>query len=285
MSASSKPSVLPAALSVAAIAIAVAALLRAPEASAPLTADDGASRAELEELTARIARLERAPAPAAGPSPAAAAPREADPNGTRPQSPRRDAVDVATQQRIAELTTRIHNLEAAQQREDDRKQSLAAPDSIPAALAVLLASRGVVTKVGDIEAIQQNLDVLASIAGDASCGEWDRIEAFRGMLMFGFAEPEKCAAAMPGVAGILLTSKDSKARRSAAAMLGNYDNPAITNTVLAAFGREPDREVRAALLPVLLKLRSDPTVLQLLRQAAKNDPDEDLRARIAKALG
>ncbi|MFN3242830.1 MAG: HEAT repeat domain-containing protein [Planctomycetota bacterium] len=281
MRSSHKAPVVPTVLATLALAVAVTAVLRTPAAALPNADTDPELATAVRDLQARVTRLEGQPAATS----ARPQPDDRPSEPTTASTPiERSAVDVALRQQLAELTTRLHNLEQAAARDTQQRRSLAEPDSIPAALAVLLASRGVVTKVGDIEAIQQNLGVLAAIAADPTCGDWDRIEAFRGMLTFGFDEPETCAAAAPGLASLLLTSTDAKARRSAAAMLLNYADPAISNTVLTAFSREPDAAVRSALLPVLLKLRDDPSVLQLLQQAAANDPDPGLRTRIAKAL-
>lgn len=273
-------------LSLVALAVAVTALVRdtRPASPPPSTPEMLMTRGDLEDLESRLASLEsrpqqsttRPPAGSSTPAPTSTRrPVESSVSGTN---------DAQFSRMIEELNIRVANLEKASERAADQKRSLAQPDSIPAALAVLLASRGIVTKVGDIEAIQANLDELAALSADTTRDDWDRIEAYRGMLMFGYDHPDKCEAAEPGIAAILLSSRDPKARRSAAAMLSSSSNPLVTNTMLAAFSQDADSEVRAALANVLLNRRADPIVLNALRRAAKTEPDDALRARLIKAL-
>jgi len=237
---------------------------------------------EFRALVDRIDRLERAVAAVAGAAQTPPPATDAAPTALA-RAPAAVA-DAATSRQLAELSTRLANLEAAQRKSNEAAKALAQPDSIPAALAVLLAARGVVTKVGDIEAIQQNLPVLAAIAADGTASDWDRIEAYRGMLMFGFGDPQACIEAMPGMAQLLTTSSDAKARRSAAAMLRNYRNPAIADTLIVALQREQDPETRGEIVESMLQLVEDPGVRQAMQEALRTETSARIRKLIESAL-
>jgi hypothetical protein len=255
-----------------------------PSRSSPPDADMQGD--EISGLQARVAALESALAERRREVGIALDPA-VDPVRPRPETTALDEAELTDSQRLTtlrEIELRLANLEAANAKAAAVTKALAAPSSIPAALAVLLASRGVVTKVGDIEAIQRNLNVLAALAADSSRSDWERIEAYRGMLMFGYDEPQKCIDAMPDIAAILLSSSDAKARSSAAAMLSTYENPLIMGTVLTAFETERDVATRGAILQALRPFLSDPAVQRALANAAAKEPNKELRARIRKAI-
>lgn len=186
--------------------------------------------------------------------------------------------------KLAALEVRVANLESQQEKERATAAGLVAPDAITSTLAVLLAARGVVTKVGDVEALQANIATLGQIVADGTAKDWDRIEAYRGMLTFGFESPEVCKAAMPHLASLLLTSADEKARKSAAGMLQTAKNPRIAGTLMAAYERETSAAVRASILQTLRNYRDDPSVRQTLQSALKRERDPTVIKLIRTAL-
>lgn len=140
------------------------------------------------------------------------------------------------------------------------------------------------TKVGDVEALQSNMATFGEIVADATARDWDRIEAYRGMLTFGFAAPEECVAAMPGLASLLMSSSDEQARQSAAGMLTSYKNPSIAATLMAAYQREQVATVRLAIVSSMLPLCDDPGIRQTLQRAISRERDQELAKRIRRAL-
>ena len=205
----------------------------------------------------------------------------------RTEAPVRDVAQPNADwvEQVHALEVRVANLEAQQTQAREVAKGLVAPDAITSTLAVLLASRGVVTKVGDIEALQANMATFGQIVADPAAGDWDRIEAYRGMLTFGFESPDQCVAAMPHLASFLMRSDDEKARRSAAGMLQTYKNPSIAATLMAAYQREQVASVRAAIVGSMLQLRDDPGIRQTLESAIAREDDQELVKRIRRALG
>lgn len=228
---------------------------------------------EVRRLARRVTRIE---------AQQSALPKPAN-TSTQPGG-RTPAAIASTDPDLSRLASRIASLEQAQANAQEKAKGLADPDAIPSTLAVLLASRGVITKPGDIEALQANMTTFGMVVADESATDWDRIEAYRGMLTFGFDSPDACVAAMPHLVDLLLTSRDAKARHSAAVMLQVYKNPSIAGKLMAAFEREDNATARAEIIGAMLQLAGDPGIRQTLRAAQKRKLNTALQKRIRSAL-
>ncbi|MFK7741828.1 MAG: hypothetical protein AB8H80_16040 [Planctomycetota bacterium] len=223
----------------------------------------------VEDLRQRLSQLEAVVGRTPSGSPRAAAANNAD-----------------TVALLRDIEIRLAALEQSNGRRTGSKLGLADIDNIRSALAVLLSSRGVRIKATDVQALQseQSQRTLGAVAQDRSYSDWERIEAYRGMMMFGFEHPKAGLDAMGGMTDVLLTSRDAKARASAAGMLSYNANASTAPALLAALQAEQDPATQAALATTMFKLKDDTGIRAALQQLQARTKSTELKRKISRAL-
>ena len=208
----------------------------------------------------------------------------AEESSTKPAAaPDRRLATSFDSNRIDDLEARVSRLELAAEavrREQDR---FVDPDGIPARLAVLLASRGVMTKIGDIEAIIENATTLADLVRDPLRSDWDRLEAYRGLLMF--PGDQQARETRRSLIELASASPDPKARRTAMGLLTNHMAPELAPALEALFYRESDTAVKKAIVQHLLRVGDDPVARRALQDLEPGLSDDTLRESVRAALG
>lgn len=279
------------ALSGAALALSLVALLREPSpagpeeapglsdansaaaALAPPASSGELSQARLQRLEDRLRALEQRPEGVAR--------REAPSPQPELSAPVVEGWSASQRRAFEE---RLARLELRASAADGVARELADPQAIPARLAVLLASRGVVTEIGDIEAIRQNAGVLVTLVGDGRAQDWDRLEAYRGLLMF--QTDEEARAARGGLLDLLDSSLEVEVevRKRCLALVSNFMDADLAPRLESSFFRESDSEVRGAIVSRLAQCVEDARARQALESIAQRCEDEALVLRIVDVL-